>query len=67
MNVYAQQGDTVDEICQRYYGRTGQVVEQVYAANPGLAESGPVLPHGCAVTLPDLPESSTGETVNLWD
>ena len=67
MNVYAQQGDTVDEICQRYYGRTGQAVELVYAANPGLAESGPVLPHGYEVTLPDLPESSAGETVNLWD
>jgi len=67
MNVYAQQGDTVDEICQRYYGRTEQAVELVYAANPGLAESGPVLPHGCEVTLPDLLDSSTGETVNLWD
>jgi len=67
MNVYAQQGDTVDEICQRYYGRTGQAVELVYAANPGLAESGPVLPHGCEVTLPDLTDSSAGETVNLWD
>jgi len=67
MNVYAQQGDTVDGICQRYYGRTGQAVELVYAANPGLAESGPVLPHGCEVTLPDLPDSSTGESVNLWD
>ena len=67
MNVYAQQGDTVDEICQRYYGRTGQAVELVYSANPGLAESGPVLPHGCEVTLPDLPDSSTGESVNLWE
>ncbi|HGC6387431.1 TPA: tail protein X [Cronobacter dublinensis] len=67
MNVYAQQGDTVDEICQRYYGRTGQAVELVYSANPGLAESGPVLPHGCEVTLPDLPDSSSGESVNLWD
>lgn len=67
MRIYAQQGDTVDEICFRYYGRTQQVVEQVYAANPGLAESGPVLPHGCEVALPPLPEASTGETVNLWD
>ncbi|MBK4725034.1 tail protein X [Pantoea agglomerans] len=67
MNVWAQQGDTVDDICHRHYGRTEQVVELVYAANPGLAESGPVLPHGCEVTLPDLPDSSAvGETVNLW-
>ena len=67
MIIYAQQGDTVDQICWRYYGRTEQAVERVYAANPGLAESGPVLMHGCEVTLPDLPESSADETVNLWD
>ncbi|WP_267369933.1 MULTISPECIES: tail protein X [unclassified Pantoea] len=67
MIVYAQQGDTVDEICQRYYGRTGEAVGLVYAANPGLAESGPVLPHGCEMTLPELPGSSAGETVNLWN
>lgn len=67
MNVWAQQGDTVDEICFRYYGRSDGVVERVYAANPGLAESGPVLPHGCEVTLPDLPDSSVAaEAVNLW-
>ena len=67
MIIYTQQGDTVDQICWRYYGRTAQAVELVYAANPGLAESGPVLMHGCKVTLPDLPESSADETVNLWD
>ena len=67
MIIYAQQGDTVDQICWRYYGRTEQAVELVYAANPGLAESGPVLMHGCEVTLPDLPGSSADETVNLWD
>jgi phage tail protein X len=67
MKVYAMQGDTVDEICHRYYGRTEQVTERVYAANNGLADAGPVLPHGYAVELPDLPESSTSETVNLWD
>lgn len=67
MIIYAQQGDTVEQICWRYYGRTQQAVELVYAANPGLAESGPVLMHGCGVTLPDLPESPADETVNLWD
>ncbi|MEZ3501605.1 tail protein X [Pantoea sp. KPR_PJ] len=67
MNTYARQGDTVDEICYRYYGRTQQAVEQVYAANPGLAECGALLPHGQPVTLPDLPQAATGETVNLWD
>jgi len=67
MMVIAQQGDTVDDICWRHYGRTQQVVERVYAANPGLAESGAVLPHGCEVALPDLPDAPAAETVNLWD
>ncbi len=67
MLVIAQQGDTVDDICWRHYGRTQQVVERVYAANPGLAESGAVLPHGRGVTLPDLPDAPAAETVNLWD
>lgn len=65
--VYALQGDTVDDICYRHYGRTLQVTESVLAANPGLADAGAVLPHGWPVDLPELPESSTGETVNLWD
>lgn len=40
MKIYALQNDSVDEICFRHYGRTRQAVEQVYAANPGLAEQG---------------------------
>ena len=67
MLIFAQQGDTVDEICQRHYGRTQQVVEMVYAANPGLADKGVILPHGWPVELPDLPESSTRDTLQLWD
>ncbi|MFJ5161101.1 tail protein X [Pantoea sp. NPDC088449] len=65
--VYALQGDTVDDICYRHYGRTAQVTEQIYEANHGLASAGPVLPHGYPVDLPDLPDAPTSETVNLWD
>ena len=53
MKAYALQGDTLDAICARYYGRTEGVVETVLAANPGLAELGAVLPHGTAVELLD--------------
>ncbi len=45
MKTFALQGDTLDAICVRYYGRTEGVVETVLAANPGLAELGAVLPH----------------------
>ena len=49
MKVRAYQGDTVDALCWRHYGRTQGVTEQVLKANPGLAEYGPFLPHGLQV------------------
>ncbi|WP_058910970.1 tail protein X [Entomohabitans teleogrylli] len=67
MNVIASQGDTLDIICQRYYGRTQAVFERVLDANPGLAELGVILPHGTVIDLPAVPSSSVTETVNLWD
>jgi phage tail protein X len=66
MNTRAQQGDTLDAICVRYYGRTEGYLK-VLAANPGLAELGVVLPHGTLVELPDVQTSSVTETINLWE
>ena len=63
MQAIAQQGDTLDMICARYYGRT----EGVLAANPGLAELGAVLPHGTVIELPDVKSSPVTETINLWE
>lgn len=65
--VHAAQGDTLDAICWRHYGRTAGVVEQVIDANPGLAELGPILPHGTAVQLPDITTQQQRKTVQLWD
>lgn len=65
--VYAQQGDTVDLICHRHYGRTAGVTEQVLAANRGLADLGPILPMGTRVTLPDVPVKPVKKLINLWD
>lgn len=67
MNVTTIQGDTVDLICWRYYGRTAGVTEQVLEANPGLAALGPVLPMGRLVALPDQPKRPTARRVQLWD
>lgn len=68
MKVRAMQGDTIDAICQRHYGRTAAVTEQVLAANPGLAELGPILPQG---TLLELPEQAAppqnNNMIQLWD
>ena len=43
------------------------MVEQVYAANVGLAAQGAILPHGYAVELPDITQAAVSETVSLWD
>ncbi|OAT18843.1 phage tail completion protein [Buttiauxella noackiae ATCC 51607] len=67
MKVTALQGDTLDALCARYYGRTEGVVEAVLRANPGLAELGEEVPHGTAVELPDVESSPVTETLNLWD
>ncbi|CVC02876.1 Phage Tail Protein X [Serratia marcescens] len=67
MNVIAQQGDTLDALCYRHYGRTEGVVEAVLLVNPVLAEVGVILPHGTAVTLPVIDTAPQSETVQLWD
>lgn len=67
--VRSVQGDTVDLLCLRHLGTTGNgVVEATFAANPGLASHGPVLSNGTLVILPDVPQAkATAETINLWD
>lgn len=65
--VIAQQNDTVDAICYRYYGRTAKTVEAVYAANPRLADIGVILPMGTRVDMPVVTDKPENTTVNLWD
>ena len=67
MKVRALQYDTVDALCWRHYGRTQGMTERVLRANPGLAENGPILPHGLEVELPDVAPAVTAQTVQLWD
>ncbi len=45
-------GDMIDAVCRRFYGREAGAVEAVLEANPGLADFGPVLPAGTVVQLP---------------
>ena len=59
MTTYrTREGDVIDAVCRRHYGREAGAVEAVLEANPGLAEIGPVLPPGTLETI---------ETVKLWD
>ncbi|MHA3560902.1 tail protein X [Yersinia enterocolitica] len=67
MRILAQQYDTVDAMCWRYYGRTEGVTEKVLAANPGLADIGPTLPHGYPVEMPEVSAATTTQTLQLCD
>ncbi|MEA1606160.1 tail protein X [Pseudomonas spirodelae] len=63
----ALQGDTVDALCWRHYGRTAAVTEAVLDANPGLADHGAQIPQGTAVLMPDEAPQPQRQMVNLWD
>lgn len=66
-DVRANQGETLDQLCHRVLGRTAGVTEQALTLNPGLADLGPVLPHGTLVRLPEVsPEPPRRPTVQLW-
>jgi phage tail protein X len=68
MKVRTLQGDTLDLVCWRTYGKTRGATEQVLLANPGLAEMDPTLPIGTLVEMPVL--TSMGNQPNpirLWD
>jgi phage tail protein X len=61
------QGDMLDELCERLYGQQSGAVELVLAANPGLAELGPVLPVDTVIEFPDLPKPATElQPIRLW-
>ena len=60
-------GDMVDRICWKFYGRQGGAVEAVLEANPHLADRGPKLPAGIVIDLPDLPEPTTEAAGGLWN
>ncbi|MBN8947219.1 MAG: tail protein X [Rhodanobacter sp.] len=68
MLARANQGETLDALCQRVLGRTAGVTEVAMSANPGLADLGPVLPIGTPVNLPDVVQAAKTETVlvQLW-
>ncbi|MCG8420793.1 MAG: tail protein X [Proteobacteria bacterium] len=58
----------LDAICQQVYGASRGHTEQVLAANPGLADHGPVLPAGLVIELPAAPPPEPViSTIRLWD
>ncbi|MCD9124026.1 tail protein X [Cupriavidus sp. UGS-1] len=68
MRVRARQGDTVDLLVFRHFGRTRGLVETVLEMNPGLADLGPILPIGTEVELPSAPaDQPTKPLLQLFD
>lgn len=64
--VQTRQGDTIDMICQRYFGLTRDVTEQVLAINPDVADH-IVFTAGTTLKLPTTITRTTSTVVQLWD
>lgn len=65
--VTSKSGEMLDQLVWRHRGSTAGLVEKALELNPGLADLGPVLPAGVAITLPDPAAAQpVRETVKLW-
>lgn len=61
-------GDMVDQIAHRYYGKHEGNTELLYENNPGLADLGPILPAGQVIKLPPKPKQEEPVPYRrLWD
>lgn len=63
--IRTSDGDRLDTLCYRYYGRLNGTVEAVMAANPGLAKESQPFVSGVIIRLPDLPVQ-VEQQVQLW-
>lgn len=71
IQVYiARDGDTLDYIAWAQYGSVSpKILNDVLAANPGLADLDPLLPQGTAVNLPVVDigiKTATKNEISLW-
>ncbi|MFC0118773.1 tail protein X [Pseudoalteromonas xiamenensis] len=67
VHYVTRDGDVLDLICWRHYGRTAGIVEKVLEANYGLAALGPIYPEQVTIFLPELPKPKTKQVINIWD
>jgi phage tail protein X len=67
LSIITSDGDMLDAICKRRYGRES-VVPLVLDANPHLAKQPATLPAGLVVVLPDVPETPEVDPpeIRLW-
>ena len=68
MTVPALAGETVDALVWRVLGLGASAVEQVFQANPNLADAGLFLARGQPVVLPvSATAPAVTPLVQLWD
>lgn len=65
--IVTVEGDMVDLLAFRRFGDSSVTTETIYAANPGLAELGPILPAGVTINIPVPIERQRSTTERLWD
>ena len=58
-------GDVLDAICKTLLGSEAHV-PAVLAANPRLADLGPIYRAGVVIQLPDLPQPVRAGQIRLW-
>jgi phage tail protein X len=68
INYYSKDGDVLDELVWKQYPDypVRGTTEQVLAANPGLAEYGPVLPMGLVIVFPDPKTITRPKAAKSW-
>ncbi|ECA8972917.1 phage tail protein [Salmonella enterica subsp. enterica serovar Omuna] len=62
-------GDRLDQICLRVYGRDAKTTETVLyqVANYGVTDMCTVFPAGQVITLPDIAPEPIKKETQLWD
>lgn len=68
MRLYlTKNGDMVDGIAYKFYGKTSGIVEQIYAQNRHLADQGDILVEGISIFLPVIETTEIRKEHSLWD
>lgn len=63
----AKDGESIDYICWKYYGKTDGIVEQVLKANRHLTELSAILKAGTQINLPAIEDKKqNNKKIKLW-
>ena len=62
-----KEGDMLDFIAWKHYGKQSGAVEEILEANPKLADYGEQFPAGVIIILPDIAIPETDTVIRLWD